>query len=496
MTELHKGYFPHLFNKIENQAYEGVMPDVSFYDPKGMSPKKRDDFLRWHANKVANNYHFNLVEEMKAYCASDVKLLKAGCRTFIAEFKQQADFDPIEKCITIASACNRYWRKKWLQPNTIAIEPPRGWKGCQTLQSFQACQWLAWKNEELGAHSVGANADRIRHAYNGGEYRIAGYLVDGFDITTNTVYEFNGCFFHGCRFCFPDNRHSCSKKRPELSFHDAYVATKKKEEKIQVAGYHLVTMWECGWKKLTQNVPAIQAFLKNKQFTTPLNPRDAFFGGRTNAVQQHHHVEEGEKIHYQDVTSLYPWVNKYQVYLTDHPPILTAGLENANISDYFGIAKVTILPPYELFHPVLPLRQGGKLTFPLCRTCVETEMGKTLLKRSFVCKHSVEERQLTGTWCTPELMEAISQGYIVRKIHEIWHFPDSQQRAGLFKDYVNTWLKIKTESSGYPAWATTDQQKRLYVANYTVREGIDLDPDLITKNPGRKATAKLMLNSF
>lgn len=40
-------------------------------------------------------------------------------------------------------------------------------------------------------------------------------------------------------------------------------------------------------------------------------------------------------------------------------------------TDYcFGLATVDILPPEGLFHPVLPVRAGGKLTFPLCRTCV------------------------------------------------------------------------------------------------------------------------------
>ena len=37
----------------------------------------------------------------------------------------------------------------------------------------------------------------IRHAENGGEYRIDNYLVDGFDEKNNTVYEFHGCFWHG-----------------------------------------------------------------------------------------------------------------------------------------------------------------------------------------------------------------------------------------------------------------------------------------------------------
>ena len=69
-------------------------------------------------------------------------------------------------------------------------------------------------------------------------------------------------------------------------------------------------------------------------------------------------------------------------------------------------------------------------------------------------------------------------------------------RTNLFAPYVDTWLKIKQESSGYPSWAQTDAQKEDYVKNYKAREGIDLDPQHIKKNPGRKATAKLMLNSF
>ena len=86
-------------------------------------------FQEWHYRKVDEDYVFNLKNEMKEYCISDVKLLKAGCEKFQAEFQSQADFRPMEKCITIASACNRFWKKKLLPTETIAVEPPRGWHG-------------------------------------------------------------------------------------------------------------------------------------------------------------------------------------------------------------------------------------------------------------------------------------------------------------------------------------------------------------------------------
>ena len=76
----------------------------------------------------------------------------------------------------------------------------------------------------------------------------------------------------------------------------------------------------------------------------------------------------------------------------------------------------------------------------------------------------------------------------------MWHFPSS--REGLFADYVNTWLKLKQESAGWPGWCTDDAHKQEYLRQYKAREGIDLDPQMVRKNAGRKATAKLMLNSF
>lgn len=56
------------------------------------------------------------------------------------------------------------------------------------------------------------------------------------------------------------------------------------------------------------------------------------------------------------------------------------------------------------------------------------------------------------------------------------------------KGPLRTWLKGKQESSGYPGWAQTPEQKTSYVERYREREGVALDPALIVKNPGRKAT--------
>lgn len=186
-------------------------------------------------------------------------------------------------------------------------------------------------------------------------------------------------------------------------------------------------------------------------------------------------------------------MNKYGEYPVGHPEIMFKPL-TTDISPYFGLARVTIVPPRNLYHVVLPYRCAGKLTFPLCAVCVEQQIPQPSTARSWSCSHDDTKRSLTGTWCTPELEEAIRRGYVIKKIHEVWHFP--RRSNALFTFYVNTFLKLKQEASGWPAWALTQEQKEQYVDDYARHEGVQLDAKNIEKNSGRRSLAKMMLNSF
>lgn len=104
-----------------NQNYEGVIPDAHFFDPEGMSVKDKSEFETWHAEQVRRGGVFNLRREMEAYCVSDVKLLKGGCQKFQEEFYAETEFNPME-------------------PNSVAVEPPRGWYGARSNQSHKALQ--------------------------------------------------------------------------------------------------------------------------------------------------------------------------------------------------------------------------------------------------------------------------------------------------------------------------------------------------------------------
>ena len=75
IDELAKGYFPHLFNKKENETYVGPIPPSPYYNPNGMSPNEREKFLEWHNGLKENNYIFNFEQEILTYCRSDVDIL-------------------------------------------------------------------------------------------------------------------------------------------------------------------------------------------------------------------------------------------------------------------------------------------------------------------------------------------------------------------------------------------------------------------------------------
>ena len=223
------------------------------------------------------------------------------------------------------------------------------------------------------------------------------------------------------------------------------------------------------WETLPEGM---KRALQDEAVTGPratLNPRDAFYGGRTNATLLFYQTSGDEKIQYVGFCSLYPYTNKYCSYPLYHPEIIT---ENSkDVSDYYCLIKCSVLPPPTLYHPLLPYRSGGKLTFPLCRTCVETQ-------QQTPCEHTDNERVLHGTWVSIELEKAIELGYKVVKMEVLWHFSHSEQyntdakTGGLFTEYINTFLKLKVEASGWPGWVKTESDKAEYIERYFDKEGI------------------------
>ena len=187
MTELCKGYFPHLFNKEENQNYIGPIPPVAYYSPNTMKPEAREAFLAWHNEQVESDYIFDFEKEIIKYCRSDVDILRKCCMEFREMLREITGIDPFEKCLTIASTCHEVYRTNFLKKDTVAVFQHD--RQLKMRQSNMAVKWLSYEMERNGIH--------IQHVRNGGEKRVGKYSLDGYCEEYHTAYEFQGCFWHG-----------------------------------------------------------------------------------------------------------------------------------------------------------------------------------------------------------------------------------------------------------------------------------------------------------
>ncbi|GBM64779.1 hypothetical protein AVEN_90514-1, partial [Araneus ventricosus] len=124
---------------------------------------------------------------------SDVDILRRYCLEFRNEFIKITDVDPF--CyVTIALVCMAAYRSKHLEKETTAMVPVRGYTN-YTNYSPDAIRWLDFIATKENIF--------IKHALNRkGERKIDDITVDGFCEETNTVYQFHGCFYHGCPDCF------------------------------------------------------------------------------------------------------------------------------------------------------------------------------------------------------------------------------------------------------------------------------------------------------
>ena len=114
------------------------MPARDYYDPNSLKPERKQQFETWCQSKFDEQATFHLQQELIAFGQSDVQLLKQGCMKFQQEFKTLTNFNPVEQCITIASACNRFFRTNCILAGTLACEPVPGWYGSAKPHSIVA----------------------------------------------------------------------------------------------------------------------------------------------------------------------------------------------------------------------------------------------------------------------------------------------------------------------------------------------------------------------
>jgi hypothetical protein len=77
------------------------------------------------------------------------------------------------------------------------------------------------------------------------------YLVDVYDPKTNTIYEYNGDFWHGNPKFYKSDR---INKVTKTTFGELYQKTLEKEAVLKTAGYNVISIWESEWKEIQTKI--------------------------------------------------------------------------------------------------------------------------------------------------------------------------------------------------------------------------------------------------
>jgi hypothetical protein len=156
-----KSWYPHYINTEENLDYVGEMPDVSYYGVDQMGEAERKDLLTCYEDQ--KSLVFDNKSVLEQYCQDNVTVLRQECQAFRREFKDTGHIQVFQESYTIASACNKVFRKQFLQPDTIGLIPTGGYSG-NVKYSKKAVMWIVYKEQTDGCN--------ILHGRNGREYRL------------------------------------------------------------------------------------------------------------------------------------------------------------------------------------------------------------------------------------------------------------------------------------------------------------------------------------
>ncbi len=285
--------------------------------------KKKEEFNFW--NDKVKDQEFNFKQEFETYCWSDVRLLTEGCLKFrqicMEDTKlneSDSGVDPFRVAITIASYCNYTFRRNYMIKDSIGIIPSNGYNPNQK-SSTKAKLWLKYISEKENIF--------IQHANNTGEYQCGPYFLDGLCEEKKTIYEFHGCYWHGCPRCYKSTTFNTTRQMYQYSVHANHL-DRINYIKTNMPDYNLIEMWECDWNKMTTERQEIKNFIQILDLSEPLNVRDSLYGGRTQAFKLYHKCTTEEKIRYIDHTSLFPYIQKYGIFPVGHPRVLTENFDN------------------------------------------------------------------------------------------------------------------------------------------------------------------------
>lgn len=138
----------------------------------------------------------------------------------------------------------------------FSISPAMHWKGygCPSCSmagvSKGQIEWLAHIETTTGEDIVYKGGEHNREElFKFGSKR---YKVDGYSKKEKKVYEFLGCWYHGCPVCRDPEELHCWKG---ITMHDLFEEFNERKRLFEENGYTLIHIWECEWnaRKLSRS---------------------------------------------------------------------------------------------------------------------------------------------------------------------------------------------------------------------------------------------------
>ena len=104
--------------------------------------------------------------------------------------------------------------------------------------SPESIQWLEQQAKQRKIH--------IHHAMCGhsGERWIERAPVDGYHPRTRTVFQYHGCYWHGCRKCYPNDRDKIIAHNDQTR-EDRFKVTVQCTKALRAVKYKVIEVWAC-----------------------------------------------------------------------------------------------------------------------------------------------------------------------------------------------------------------------------------------------------------
>jgi len=117
----------------------GPIPDISQFGADEMRESERKEFTAWYDTQKDRVFDNRRVFEQ--YCQDDGTVLRQAWRIFLPDFIEIGNVDVFLESCTLASACNKVLRKRFLKPETIGLISVGGYS-CNQNYRKKAVMWL------------------------------------------------------------------------------------------------------------------------------------------------------------------------------------------------------------------------------------------------------------------------------------------------------------------------------------------------------------------